>query len=90
MVAIILGFAIPKYYDVFIPPQRRGEGTEPTLAMDTKGELAGQPTEETVKAEAGAQTGTYVPSSEDEPYRGHRGLKHVGAEYWKFVQRVYR
>ena len=43
MLAIILGYAIPRYYDAFIPIGRRGEGTEPTSAMITKGELGGRP-----------------------------------------------
>lgn len=43
MLAMIFGYAIPRYYDVIIPLERRGEGTEPTMAMETKGELGGRP-----------------------------------------------
>ena len=43
MLAIILGYAIPRYYDALIPVERRDEGTEPTVAMETKGELGGRP-----------------------------------------------
>jgi solute carrier family 6 GABA transporter-like protein 1 len=43
MLAIILGYAIPRYYDALIPMERRDEGTEPTVAMETKGELGGRP-----------------------------------------------
>lgn len=42
MLAIILGYAIPRYYDALIPVERRGEGSEPTMAMETKGELGGR------------------------------------------------
>jgi len=53
MVAIILGYAIPRYYDVLIPVDRRGEGDEPTIVMQTKGELAGRPIGDLVNAERG-------------------------------------
>ncbi|KAF2449826.1 SNF-domain-containing protein [Karstenula rhodostoma CBS 690.94] len=43
MLAIIFGYAIPRYYNALIPVERRGEGTEPTMAMETKGELGGRP-----------------------------------------------
>jgi solute carrier family 6 GABA transporter-like protein 1 len=43
MLAIILGYAIPRYYDAMIPIERRDEGTEVTTAMVTKGELGGRP-----------------------------------------------
>ena len=43
MLAIILGYAIPRYYDAMIPIERRDEGTEMTTAMVTKGELGGRP-----------------------------------------------
>jgi solute carrier family 6 (neurotransmitter transporter, GABA) member 1 len=38
MVIIIAGFVMPRYYDIFIPPHRRGEGTEETVALVTKGD----------------------------------------------------
>lgn len=39
LVLIILGFALPRYYDVLIPPHRRDEGKEQTVAMELKGEV---------------------------------------------------
>lgn len=39
MVLVIGGCIIPRYYNVFIPPHRRGEGTEETVAMEPKGEV---------------------------------------------------
>jgi solute carrier family 6 (neurotransmitter transporter, GABA) member 1 len=53
MVAIMFGYAVPRYYDVLIPIDRRNEGSEPTIAMQTKGELAGRPVEEIANAERG-------------------------------------
>lgn len=53
MVVIILGFTIPRYYDAFIPYERRGEGTEPTAAMETKGDIAGAPVSDIISAEGG-------------------------------------
>lgn len=32
LLMILLGFVMPRYYDAFIPPERRGEGTGPTVA----------------------------------------------------------
>jgi solute carrier family 6 GABA transporter-like protein 1 len=53
MLAVILGYAIPKYYDAFIPVERRREGLEPTVAMQTKGELGGMAIAEVVAVERG-------------------------------------
>ncbi|KAF2731643.1 SNF-domain-containing protein [Polyplosphaeria fusca] len=39
LLMVMLGFIFPRYYDAFVPPHRRGEGTEPTVANETKGEL---------------------------------------------------
>ena len=39
MVLIIGGCIIPRYYNVFIPPHRRKEGTEETVALEPKGEV---------------------------------------------------
>jgi solute carrier family 6 GABA transporter-like protein 1 len=64
MVVIILGFTIPRYYDAFIPYERRGEGTEPTVAMETKGEIAGAPVSEVVRAEGGGVPLAYGSSQE--------------------------
>jgi solute carrier family 6 GABA transporter-like protein 1 len=63
MVVIILGFTVPRYYDAFIPYERRGEGTEPTVAMETKGEISGAPVRDFVKAEGG-QAPAYASSQE--------------------------
>lgn len=59
MVVIILGFTIPRYYDAFIPYERRGEGTEPTVAMETKGEIAGGLVSEVIRAEGGGSPPAY-------------------------------
>lgn len=64
MVVIILGFTIPRYYDAFIPFERRDEGTEPTVAMETKGEIAGAPFGHLVKAEDGEAPLVYASSQE--------------------------
>ena len=53
IIVVLLGLVMPRYYDAFIPVQRRFEGTEPTVACDTKGELASKPIAETVSAERG-------------------------------------
>lgn len=53
VIAILLGLIMPRYYDAFVPVHRRSEGTEPTAPMQTKGELTGKPTAETVMAEHG-------------------------------------
>jgi len=39
MVAIILGCVMPRYYDVFVPQQRRAEGTEATVPNVVKEEI---------------------------------------------------
>jgi solute carrier family 6 GABA transporter-like protein 1 len=41
IIVVLVGYAMPKYYDAFIPIERRGDATEPTTAMETKGEVAG-------------------------------------------------
>jgi solute carrier family 6 GABA transporter-like protein 1 len=43
IIVVLLGLVMPRYYDAFIPVQRRLEGTELTVACETKGELAGKP-----------------------------------------------
>lgn len=53
MLVIIVGFTVPRYYDAFIPYERRGEGTKPTVAMDTRDEILGTPVCNVVKAERG-------------------------------------
>jgi solute carrier family 6 GABA transporter-like protein 1 len=52
VVVILVGFVMPRYYDAFIPVSRQ-EGTEPTAAQDTKGELAGMPVSQVANAEGG-------------------------------------
>ncbi|EMD66907.1 hypothetical protein COCSADRAFT_135357 [Bipolaris sorokiniana ND90Pr] len=53
IIVILLGLVMPRYYDAFIPVYRRSEGTEPTMAMQNKGELGGKPATETIAAEHG-------------------------------------
>jgi solute carrier family 6 GABA transporter-like protein 1 len=60
MVVIILGFTIPRYYE------RRGEGTEPTYAMETKGEVAGASVSDVVRTEDGEAPMVYASSQENE------------------------
>ncbi|KAI0446008.1 hypothetical protein F4803DRAFT_75936 [Xylaria telfairii] len=36
LILILVGFIMPRYYDVFIPPSRQGEGTEKTVVGQTK------------------------------------------------------
>lgn len=53
MLAVVVGYAMPRYYDALVPADRRGEGTEPTVAMQTRGEVAGRPIGHLVDAERG-------------------------------------
>lgn len=39
LLLILLGFIVPRYYDVFIPPHRRSEGTEETVANEPMGHV---------------------------------------------------
>jgi solute carrier family 6 (neurotransmitter transporter, GABA) member 1 len=39
MCLICLGCIMPRYYDVLIPPHRRGEGTEATVVLELKDQL---------------------------------------------------
>lgn len=36
LLVILLGVILPRYYDIFIPPQRRAEGTEMTVAFQPR------------------------------------------------------
>ncbi|KAI0545699.1 hypothetical protein F4679DRAFT_575991 [Xylaria curta] len=36
LVLILVGFVMPRYYDIFIPPSRQGEGMEKTVVSQTK------------------------------------------------------
>lgn len=74
MIAVIVGFVMPRYYDAFVPIQRRGEGTEPTVASETKGELAGKPIGEAVNAENG-HAGLDRTSSEQHTLSGDKHYK---------------
>ncbi|RAR15030.1 SNF-domain-containing protein [Stemphylium lycopersici] len=56
VIVILLGLVMPRYYDAFIPVGRRFEGTEPTVPMQTKGELGGRPIAEMFSAERGDST----------------------------------
>jgi len=45
MVAIAVGFILPRWFDVFIPIERRGESDVPTVPGVSRGEeLTAQPT----------------------------------------------
>ncbi|KAH9879102.1 hypothetical protein J1614_002537 [Plenodomus biglobosus] len=64
MIVMIVGFVMPRYYDAFIPVARRGEGAEPTVAAQTKGDLAGKSIREVVNAEAGLAAGDRCSSDQ--------------------------
>jgi solute carrier family 6 GABA transporter-like protein 1 len=36
LLLILLGVVFPRYYDIFIPTERRAEGTEKTIANEPK------------------------------------------------------
>tara|TARA_R110002003_G_scaffold126_50_gene11856 strand:+ start:6672 stop:6959 length:288 start_codon:yes stop_codon:yes gene_type:complete len=58
IIVVLVGFVMPRYYDAFIPIGRRGEGTEPTTAMETKGDFAGLPVSQIANAEGGLARGS--------------------------------
>lgn len=66
VLVILVGFVMPRYYDAFIPIHRREEGSEPTTAQQTKGELAGMPVSQIVNAEGGQAPLARESSSEQE------------------------
>ncbi|KAJ4408982.1 hypothetical protein N0V91_002796 [Didymella pomorum] len=76
MVVIILGFTIPRYYDAFIPYERRGEGSEHTVAMETKREIVGAPVSGVIRAEGGGSPAAYNSSQEhvDKDVQQDKGL----------------
>lgn len=41
LVIILSGLIIPRWYNIFIPLHRQGEGDTPTRALETKGEIDG-------------------------------------------------
>ena len=38
LLLILLGFVMPRYYNVFIPPHRQSEGTQKTIANEPTGQ----------------------------------------------------
>jgi solute carrier family 6 GABA transporter-like protein 1 len=42
LIIVTLGFIVPRWYDVFIPLHRRGDGDQPTVANISKGDLDGE------------------------------------------------
>jgi solute carrier family 6 GABA transporter-like protein 1 len=81
IIVVLLGLVMPRYYVVFIPANRRLEGTEPTVPAQTKGELAGRPIAEMSSAEQGHSSGIMRDSSsgqeelEDDKHVKTTGLK---------------
>jgi solute carrier family 6 GABA transporter-like protein 1 len=53
IVVVLVGFVMPRYYDAFVPVERRGEGMEKTTAMEVKGEVDGMEVGRVVDAEGG-------------------------------------
>lgn len=51
LTAVLFGLIMPRYYDVFIPPHRRDEGTEPTIANEPKGEIQARVVEDQIREE---------------------------------------
>jgi len=68
--AMIFGLIFPRYYDVFVPPQRRAEGTEDTVVNELKREESLQ---ETVSEEKRGGSGN-KPETDVEVGSGSRGL----------------
>jgi solute carrier family 6 GABA transporter-like protein 1 len=66
IIVVLTGFVMPRYYDAFIPIERRGEGTEPTMGLVTKGEVAGMPATQMANAEGGQAGLPRMSSSEGE------------------------
>jgi len=64
VLVILVGCVMPRYYDGFIPVHRRQDGTEPTTALETKGEVKGMPVLEMENVENGQ--GGLARSSESE------------------------
>jgi solute carrier family 6 GABA transporter-like protein 1 len=46
---VILGFVMPRYYDIFVPLHRRDEGTEPTIANKPKGTIVARAIEDEIQ-----------------------------------------
>jgi solute carrier family 6 GABA transporter-like protein 1 len=65
IIVVLTGFVMPRYYDAFIPTTRRGEGTETTTAMETKGEVSGMPVVQIENAESGRGVHSVQESSLD-------------------------
>jgi len=79
IIVILLGLVMPRYYDAFIPVHRRLEGTEPTVAMQTKGEVAGRPIADMVTAEQG-DSSTMRDSSSVQELDGDKKIKTTGVK----------
>lgn len=72
MVAIILGCVMPRYYDVFVPVDRRDEGTEATVPGVLKEEIIAiaLPGDGDYRGEGGEMGMAYGTSSDR-----HKGTK---------------
>ncbi|EDU50765.1 sodium-dependent noradrenaline transporter [Pyrenophora tritici-repentis Pt-1C-BFP] len=77
IIVILLGLIMPRYYDAFIPVHRRFEGTEPTVAMQTKDELGGRPIADVVTAEQG-DSGILRDSSSVQEVNDDKKVKKAG------------
>lgn len=42
LLAMLLGFILPRYYDCFIPPSRQGESTQGTIPNEPRPQDVGQ------------------------------------------------
>jgi solute carrier family 6 GABA transporter-like protein 1 len=66
IIVVLLGLVMRSYCDAFIPVERPFEGTEPTVACETKGELAGKPIAEMNSSEHGEAVVVKYSTSEQE------------------------
>lgn len=58
---IILGFIMPRWYDVFVPTHRRHEGTEATIAMKPRAQLESQAVVDVHSESGGTGYGNVLP-----------------------------
>lgn len=70
LLLILLGVVFPRYYDVFIPPHRRAEGTEMTIAN--------QPKEQDFVPDVGVFDSE---SGMSELFSGHKGSDRIDPEH---------
>jgi len=82
IIVILLGLVMPRYYDAFIPMHRRLEGTEPTVATQAKGEVAGRPIADMVTAEQG-DSSIMRDSSSVQELDGDKKIKTTGVKWGK-------